>query len=95
MVLEKVYQAGSDIPCQYMLRINTVGADISDNHADWLAHYIAMWCQKNTKGKWRIERTWRDMTLWFELSRDFVLFKISEEYNDCFSGHENETQVIN
>jgi hypothetical protein len=80
------HQAGSDRFLQYRLNLNLIKAGLGELRSDLLSRFIEFWCQKNCNGDWRIEETSRSITVWFDLSRDFVLFKISDEY-DYFTEH--------
>lgn len=80
------HKAGSERFLQYRLSLNLIKAELGELRSDLLSRFIEFWCQKNCNGEWRIEETSRNLVVWFDLSRDFILFKISDEY-DYFSEH--------
>jgi hypothetical protein len=80
------HTAGNGVSLQYRLSLNLVRAGLDELRSDLLSRFIEFWCQKNCIGDWRIEETSRSLTVWFDLARDVVLFKISDEY-DYFSDH--------
>mgnify|MGYP000042902997 CR=1 FL=1 len=81
MVSMVIHTAGSDLSLQYQLSLNLNKAGLDSQRSDLLSRFIEFWCQKNCVGEWRIEETHRDLTVWFDLPRDVILFKISDEYD--------------
>ncbi len=78
------HTAGGESSLQYRLTLNLIKAGLDELRSDLLSRFIEFWCQKNCLGDWRVEETTRSLTVWFDLPRDVVLFKISDEY-DWFS----------
>lgn len=52
-----------------------------------ICRFVEMWCHANCRGCWRVRETEQTISISFELTRDIVLFKISDEY-EPFSGME-------
>jgi len=51
----------------------------TETQFDLVSRFIEFWCQKNCIGDWRVEETNKYLTVSFDKSRDFILFKLSEE----------------
>ncbi len=79
-----VHTAGAFVPLQYTLSLNFIRAGMTPERSDLVSRFIEFWCQKNCSGDWRVEETENRLTVSFDLDRDIILFKISEEY-DWFS----------
>jgi len=75
------HTAGSEVELRYNLSLNLIRAGLDEPRSDLLSRFIEFWCQKNCNGNWRIEETNLSLTVWFDLARDVVLFKISDEYD--------------
>jgi hypothetical protein len=75
------HRAGSEASLRYNLSLNLIRAGLDEPRSDLLSRFIEFWCQKNCNGDWRIEETTLSLTVWFDLARDVVLFKISDEYD--------------
>jgi len=85
------HMAGSDATLRYNLSLNLIRAGLDEPRSDLLSRFVEFWCQKNCAGEWRVEETNRSLTVWFDIPRDVVLFKISDEY-DYFASVQLITQ---
>jgi hypothetical protein len=79
-----LHTAGVDEPLQYRLSLDVIRAKLTESRGDLLGRFIEFWCQKNCVSEWRVETTNHSLTVWFDLPRDVVLFKLSDEF-DWFS----------
>ena len=81
MVIQTRHEAGVHTAQQYRLSLNLIRAGLDEPRSSLITRFIEFWCQKNCLGDWRIEETTCTLTVWFDLARDIVLFKISDEYD--------------
>jgi hypothetical protein len=75
------HTAGSDASLQFVMSLNLIKAGLDETRSDFVSRFIEFWCQKNCVGAWRVEETSANISVWFDLPRDVVLFKISDEYD--------------
>ncbi len=85
------YSAGCETALQFVLSLNLVRAGIDETRSDLISRFIEFWCQRNCRGDWGLHETNVQLRVWFDLPRDVVLFKISEEYG-YIAG--NKTPVV-
>jgi hypothetical protein len=85
------HSAGNETSLQFVMTLNLIKAGLDEMRSDLLSRFIEFWCQKNCQGKWRVEETSSHLTVCFDLPRDIVLFKISDEYDYFNEGH---SQVV-
>jgi hypothetical protein len=76
------YTVGSALRQVHTLSLNFLRAGLSVDQAEIFTRYIEFWCQRNCKGDWRIEETDKSLLVSFEADRDYILFRISEEYGE-------------
>jgi hypothetical protein len=75
------YTAGSDQRFPFQMTFDLWKAKFTPQRSDIVTRFIEFWCQKNCKHGWRIEEHSKELKLYFEHTRDYVLFKISAEYS--------------
>lgn len=75
------HTAGSDVALRYRFSLDLYRARIDDARSVLLTRFIEFWCQKNCNGAWRVEDNGKLVVVWFDTSRDLVLFKMTDEYD--------------
>ena len=73
--------AGCDTALRFVMSLNLIKAGLDETRSDFLSRFIEFWCQRNCLGNWRVLETSKFLNVCFDLPRDVVLFKISEEYS--------------
>lgn len=74
------YTAGSEARFEHQMSFNLWKAKFSRQRSAAVTRFIEFWCQHNCRYGWRIEEHSNELKLYFENTRDYVLFKISAEY---------------
>jgi hypothetical protein len=75
-----LYEAGHETHLNHTITLNHVRAGFDPAIALTLTRFVEFWCQKNCKGKWRVEESDTTLSVSFSHPRDRVLFQISEEF---------------
>lgn len=75
------WEAGSECKHAHQIVCDVQKAKFTEQKSELIARFIEFWCQKTCKFDWRIEEYYREIIIYFENPRDYVLFKISVEYS--------------
>ena len=86
MITNMRHSAGSEHNLTHEVSLNIIRAGYTEFQFDLISRFIEFWCQKNCVGIWRVEETNKDLTVSFDIARDFILFKLSEEYDYFYQG---------
>ena len=74
------HTAGFSETLTYSASLAFLQTGYTETQFDLVSRFIEFWCQQNCIGDWRVEETSKYLTVSFDKSRDFILFKLSEEY---------------
>jgi len=74
------HTAGFAETLTYSVSLAFLHTGYTETQFDLVSRFIEFWCQQHCVGDWRVEETNRDLTVSFDKSHDFILFKLSEEY---------------
>lgn len=86
MIKKLRYEAGRETSQLYAVSLNLHEANLDEARADLVARFVEFWCQANCSGSWRVEETNKRLNVSFALSRDFIAFKLSNEYAEFDAG---------